>query len=309
MTNYIGKLVVENAKVGVSVDTHEDLVIGSAEFNNVEIPYQINRIGKARISNTTIRNDPKIREQGLVKGAIGWRRPSRGAALPSHCPKCDNVFASMNYQFSGGYFNLWNNNDTCIVCGYEEARLSEGHFRLTQQAVEILRSPEITRDMVKRLAELGDDILHGRLHPDAAIAAASALHPKLGEFAGRILGLGVGAYLLYASIAGTVSATWDLSEKLGLTSQDVVTQKVLEKTLEEFSRSWQERLQHPRGSIFDEQPEGAPIAQERRTPPDHKASEGASAKVKKSKRRADRRVKERRRLVDQRRVFGGSRSR
>jgi hypothetical protein len=308
MTNYIGKLVVENAKVGVSVDTDADLVIGAAEFNNVEIPYQVTRVGKANISNTTIRNDPKIREPQVPKGALGWRRPARGAPLPSHCPKCDNVFASMNYQFSGGYFNLWNNQDTCIVCGYEEARLSEGHFRLTHQAIEILRSPEITRDMVRRLAELGDDVLHGRLHPDAAIAAASALHPTLGDFAGKLLGLGLGAYFLYASIAGTVSATWDVAEKFGLTNQEVVTQKVLEKTLEEFGRSWQERLKQPGGSIFDNEPEGAPMAQEPRAPADHKAFECAPSKVEKSKRRSERRAEDRRRFVDQRRAFGRSRS-
>ncbi|RVL87590.1 hypothetical protein CN140_01265 [Sinorhizobium meliloti] len=308
MTVKIGSMHIENAKVGLSVDTDADIEVGAATFKNVEVPYEVRRVGKAKISNTEIKDDPKVwRKRHPGRTISGWRKSPGGPPLPSYCPKCQTVFASQNYQFSGGYFSLWNNADTCIDCGYEKAQLSEGLFNLTREAIEILRGPDITHEMVKRLAALGDGVLSGKLRPEEAIAAASAIHPKLGAVAKAIFNAGVGAYLLYASLVGTVSATWDVADRLGLTSQEVVTQKVLEETLKEFGRSWHERANQPGRSIFDDSEEQAQ-GDQTTTPSKSKPAPGGLPSVHKQNCTPKAKKTKRLQMIKHRQSFGRSRT-
>lgn len=219
--------------VGIESNGAKGLVVEGTEFDRVQLPYKLR--GEASVSATKITGDPKIRT------SVGWRA-AIGPALPSFCKACDSVFASQNYDMAGAYFFLWDNEDTCIRCGNEHARLSQGHFDLAREAVKILRAPDVTHEMVARLSEIGWDTFYGKLNNNEAIAAVDEVAPAFGNVARSLLQAGIGTFLFYASVVGAISATWDLAERVGLTDVAVVEQKILEEVLRSHEQRWHQEL-------------------------------------------------------------------
>nr|WP_295984304.1 hypothetical protein [uncultured Agrobacterium sp.] len=297
----IGSLNISGCDVGVSAEG-ASLTVNSASFDNVGLPYDLRNMHDVSIQNTKITRDPKIKDGGRT--FAGWQPIRQGPALPSYCPKCEHVFASHNYYLSGLFFNLWKNEEPCINCGYPNAVLSEGHFKLVQESVEILRSPEITKQMVKRLAELGDAVASGRLKPEEAIAAAEEIHPMLGRAAALLFTGLTYAYFMYASIIGTVSATMDLYDRVKGADPAVINQRVIEQVLREHDRLWHEKLQHPQGNVVGEHPG--------RNPDKIATSNKAGSKITQpgSGSGQDKKKKQKRKqLKKHRQSFGGARSR
>ncbi|MDX0997063.1 hypothetical protein GOL26_19225 [Sinorhizobium medicae] len=297
----IGTLQISGGyDVGVSAD-EADLSVGRALFDDVALPYDLRKMKAAALGNTEIRNDPKTRGAKL-KGAE-WTPPVDGPSLPSYCPKCEHVFASQNYRLTGAFFNLWGNQDTCVNCGYEEARLSEGHFKILGDAVEILRAPDITREMVNRLAQLGREVASGRLKPEEAVAAATAIHPKLGQAARLLLAAGTGAYLMYASLIGTVSATWDVWDRATAPDQAIVQQQVIERALAEHDRLWHEKLHEPQRREICETPK-----KQAKTKATSQKADDKTLKARAKRKNSNKKQKSRD-LKEHRQSFGGARTR
>lgn len=300
------KLTISNVQfyggtVGISA-TDASLAASNVSFTNVEKPYDLKDMRDVTIKKTKIAQDHGKR--GGERTFTGWQRTRNGPALPSYCPKCEHVFASQNYDMSGHFFSLWDNEEPCINCGYPSATLSEGHFKLVQQSVQILRAPDITKQMVKRLAELGDAVLSGKLKPDEAIAAAGKIHPALGS-AAKILFAGLtGAYFLYASLIGTISATMDAYDRMTGADPAVINQKIVEQALREHDRLWHEKLEQPQGSVVREEPS--------RKPDKIATSNKSGSKVSNSRSEAtkyDKKKQKRKNLKKHRESFGGARSR
>lgn len=148
-------IAIEGFDVGIHSSGPIDLTARNLRFNNVRQPFDV-QASSAAVTGTQIRNDPKLhRAYPKSKSGVGWSATlENGPPLPSFCPKCKATFASMNYRFSGPYFNLWGNEDVCTACGFEHAKLAEGVFDLTAEAAKIMLAPDFTYAMAASIGEI-----------------------------------------------------------------------------------------------------------------------------------------------------------
>jgi hypothetical protein len=203
------KVTLENVrmvggKTGLKTTGPVEVDAKGVSFENVETPFDLGPGSTGRFRDNHIFNDPKLRFPSRVdKVTKGWRRPC-GPPLPAYCPECKHVFASQNYVFAGPFFYCWGNTEECIVCGYEHAELSKGVFDLSHETVEILRAPEITHQMLRRLLQLGKEVTAGRLTSDELINAANDIHPRLGERLKAWAPLVMSGAALYFTIIGYI---------------------------------------------------------------------------------------------------------
>lgn len=116
--------------VGIQADASSCFTADNLRFNNVGMPFDVR--GRAGVSGTRIRDDPKLR-QSSNKSFAGWRKPN-GPPLPAFCPECKSVFPSTNYNFGSSYFYSRDNEEICPVCRNEHAKLSDGLFDLSQES-------------------------------------------------------------------------------------------------------------------------------------------------------------------------------
>lgn len=296
-----------NCDTGIKSEGPVDIQASNITFDNVKTPFDLASGSTGRIVDNRVVNDPKLRSRQERRESVtsGWRRP-HGPPLPAYCPECKNIFPSRNYVFAGTYFYCWGNTEECVVCGFEKAELSKGAFDLSREAVEILRAPEITKQMVLRLAELGANVASGKLNPEEAIAAAKKIHPKLGA-AAAILFVGAwSAFEMYSSIIGAVSATIDVYNKMFAPDPAIIIQQTVERAFREHDRLWHEKLQDPNRIIVGDQPHGQSnkVTADEKT--DSKVTQPSSkTRVKDKKRKKQKKNK----LKNHRQSFGGARSR
>lgn len=166
------------------------------EFDNIETPFDLAPGSTADIRGTRITRDPKIprdpKTGPLTKRVSrGWTGAlEKGPPLPSFCPSCKATFASRNYRFSGAYFNLWGNEDTCAQCGFEHAKLAEGIFDLTAATAKALTAPDITHAMLAAIARIAQDTISGDLSAEDAQQRLQAIYPQLASVWARATELG-----------------------------------------------------------------------------------------------------------------------
>jgi hypothetical protein len=65
----------------------------SNHFKDVALPYDVTS-DQAAIKDTRIHNPPKSHRPETRGAILGWRK-AEGPPLPSYCPKCESVFASV----------------------------------------------------------------------------------------------------------------------------------------------------------------------------------------------------------------------
>lgn len=173
---------------------------------------EISGVRSAKISGSKF-------ESGAAKGAprpnpnqrpsaggdsVGWTRPG-GPPLPVYCPNCKAIFPSKRYFFSGAFFNVWNNEEVCIECGFEHARLSEGIFDLAGEAVRILSAPDITHVMLRSVLSISNELLSGTIGPESAVQKYQKVLPRLGKLARTWLRRGKETVIFLGAVAGIVS--------------------------------------------------------------------------------------------------------
>ncbi|WP_147401479.1 MULTISPECIES: hypothetical protein [Agrobacterium] len=215
-------------------------------FDNVTTPWNLAPGSEARITNNHVMRDPKLRETRSAT-SIGWRRP-HGPPLPSFCPECRSIFPSQNYVFAGPYFYCWGNTEECIVCGYDKAELSKGVFDLSKETVEVLRAPDITREMIERLAALGRDALSGKLRPDEFVEAAQQIHPSLGKTILKWAGYPAAVISSLVWVLSAMDMTLNWKERLD--ENPAVVDRILEATFGAMSSHFKQHQDDPVGGAL-----------------------------------------------------------
>jgi hypothetical protein len=100
--------------------------------------------------------------------------------IPAFCPNCKSIFPFRGINLGGGAtLRLEKNIVRCPVCKYEKAEVSDGIFRVTNDAIEVISGSDITVDMLRRFTNLVNDVREGKLSPEAAEQQAQAISPKL----------------------------------------------------------------------------------------------------------------------------------
>lgn len=222
---------------GIKIDGPVQIDATGNTFRNAETPFDLAPGTTGRIVDNRITDDPKLqpfypqnskRRENVSKG---WRRP-KGPPLPVYCSECEHIFASQNYVFAGPFFHCWGNKEECIVCGNENAELSEGVFNLSKATAEILRGPDITYEMLQRLSKLGENAIAGKLKPDELIKAATEIHPNLGALVKHWLSTTGYSIMLFFAVVGGVDATWSMVERVGKNVSILSAIKIAFETLQ-----------------------------------------------------------------------------
>lgn len=145
------------------------------------------------------------------------------ARLPVYCPNCKSIFPSRFFKLEGEikHFAVQDVHENCPVCGFRHAKVSEGDFNITNDAIEVISGPDITVAMVKAFAEIARRTAAGEIKPEEAVAEANAISPKLGFLLGNGLANGLSTVALLSSLAATYLAY------SGNKSSDVAAEKLL----------------------------------------------------------------------------------
>ncbi|WP_332304712.1 hypothetical protein [Rhizobium sp. GR12] len=217
---------------GITTIGPVDIDASDNTFTNVSKPFNIADGSTGRIVNNKVLDDPKLRfphRKAEDTTSSGWRALI-APPLPCYCSVCQTIFPSRNYVFAGPYFFCWGNTEECPSCGNEKAELSRGVFDLSLDTIKVLRAPEITRVMIRQLAEIGSKAAFGKISIEEAAQEAAAIHPtfrdvivKWGTYAWA--GCGILFFL-----AGGVDATWSLYDRLS--DKAPAIQRALEASLD-----------------------------------------------------------------------------
>ncbi|WP_320194750.1 hypothetical protein RMR10_010285 [Agrobacterium rosae] len=255
-----GKVVIKDVhfadlNTGIKTGSPTDIEISGTTFDNVQTPFDLAPGSTARLTENSIKNDPKLVNTVRGGASLGWRRP-KGPALPCCCPECKNIFPSKNYAFAGPYFHCWGNTEECIVCGYEKAELSKGTFDLSLETVGILIAPDITREMVKRLGQISTDVAYGKLSIDDAVVKAEKLHLSFGHVVREWGSRAIYGYLLLSVIAGDIDTALSLADRY--TDNTVAIQRTVEQAFTALNQIFYENLaNHPRKDNQPNNPVGS----------------------------------------------------
>ncbi|MDP2119652.1 MAG: hypothetical protein Q8K28_07110 [Hoeflea sp.] len=196
--------VFENVKisgfdVGISVE-NSSFSTKNMSFENVRQPFSISG-SKANVVGTRIRNDPKV-NNGANKSHVGWQ--PTGPSLPAKCDNCGSIFPSRNYGIRSSSFYGFDNEETCPVCHNEHAKVDDGLFEITEDAIRIITSLKDQPETLSRLASISTGILSGAVSPADGVIQFGDVSPKLKVLADKAAsrGLNAGFWLsLAASLA------------------------------------------------------------------------------------------------------------
>jgi hypothetical protein len=210
--------------VGVQGDPGSSVQAEGVSFDNVRQPWDLAGEAPSQISGTRIANDPKA-VQAPNKTTIGWRRPA-GPPLPAFCPRCKAIFPSRNYNIGSSKFYSRDNEETCPHCRFEHAKLSDGLFDLTAEAVSILQGPDITFATLAALAAIAQSTTENRITPEQAVARFTKADPRIGTLFNRALSLGPTAVSYLSAAVGIAALIYaHVGTLAGLESRDLAREQ------------------------------------------------------------------------------------
>lgn len=225
---------------GASVDADNN------HFDRVRQPYKLPNAGPSRVAGTRITNDPKIADGSSRQG---WRRA--GPSLPAFCPRCKSVFPSRNYEIRSPRLSVQDNEETCPNCEYEHAKVNDGIFDLTADAVRIITASDFTYATLAALLALAGAVVEERIAPEEAVARYKAISPRLGRIAKAAFGIGgaaltfISAAIAYRSLILQQESVDIAKEQLRLQQQsNASSDHALEQTLHALS-TLELTLKHP----------------------------------------------------------------
>jgi len=158
------------------------------------------------------------------------------SALPAYCPKCHSIFPFRLIEIAeGSGVSLTNIGTNCPVCGFEGARVSDGIYRTTKNAIELLSGPDSTRIMLEALKALTERLAAGEITKDEALREATELSPKYAELINLFTTLGIPTLALlvaiitmYLQYEGNKSSSEDAKKLLDeITEQTIVLKDVM----------------------------------------------------------------------------------
>lgn len=170
--------------------TNTDLSAQNIHFNNVRQPFDIAG-GKANVIGTRIQEDRSFRQATTNKSRVGWTPD--GPALPSKCDKCGAIFPSKRYGFRSSLFYGRDNTDVCPICGNQEAKVSDGFFDLTTEAIGIVEAISNDSQMLASLNKASISIISGKIAVSTGFEAMQAISPRIKELAEKVGSYGFSA--------------------------------------------------------------------------------------------------------------------
>jgi hypothetical protein len=112
--------------------------------------------------------------------------------FPAYCPRCRSLFPFKGIHLGAGRsLGLTGNVTNCPVCGFGQARISDGVYKATQDAVELLSGPESTRVMLEALKAVAERLKAGEISQDEAIKEAREISPRYAALIEKITLLGI----------------------------------------------------------------------------------------------------------------------
>lgn len=168
------------------------------------------------------------------------------SAFPAYCPHCKSIFPFKGIALGEGVsIGLENIVTNCPVCGFGEARVSDGVYRATKDAIEVLAGPDNTRAMAEALKTITERLVGGQItHAEAAEKAAelSQKYAALLESCSKLglpgIALLVSIIALYLQYEGNKSSSVDAKKLLdAVTEQTVVLKDLVRKYSIDIKRS------------------------------------------------------------------------
>jgi len=140
------------------------------------------------------------------------------ALIPSHCHSCGAVFPSRAYAFSGNMkgLHLHQNRESCPYCG-GHAYLAEGVFDIAENIITIVSSPEITKEMLRKLGIAAINAYKNPENTNDLLSLAKSFNPEIGEAIEKVTKSNsltiVGLFLLAMAIKScSMNITLDVNE-------------------------------------------------------------------------------------------------
>lgn len=148
--NSIGPSVIKDAKVGIYArDT--DATYSGITFKNVDQPFDLAR-GAFDIEGTRISSD---RPKSENKARSSYRHhPATGPAMPAQCESCEAIFPSRNYKVMQGRFYSRDNKETCPMCGNFNAKVADGLYDITVEAIKVISGSRLAFEGVEALKNI-----------------------------------------------------------------------------------------------------------------------------------------------------------
>ena len=140
--------------VGIK-SVNSDITTRNVTFEDVAQPFSVER-SKADVANTRIRESRQFKASN---GRTGW--VPDGPALPARCDRCGTIFPSKHYCFRTSLFYGRNNTDICPVCDNENAKVDDGLFDLTTEAIGLVETIAKDRHDFQIFKGISQDILSG----------------------------------------------------------------------------------------------------------------------------------------------------
>jgi|SRR5215213_927371 len=168
------------------------------------------------------------------------------SALPAYCPKCKSIFPARNFIDigPGSWGKLENILVPCTVCGYADAKISDGIYSATNDAIHILLDPSTSQDMLAALKALAERAQAGKISNEEAEKEAEKISPKYAGLIRKLNPLGPTGWTLLLTIIQTVLAGHqalspndtkkivDAITQQTITLKDVVNQQRMERERE-----------------------------------------------------------------------------
>lgn len=101
----------------------------------------------------------------------------------------------MTVQISGNTVN-------CPVCGNPQAQISDGVYRATKDAIEVLSGPDSTRAMVEAFKALAERLKSGEISQPEAVKEAETISPRYAALLDTFIRIGLPSLAVLVAIIG-----------------------------------------------------------------------------------------------------------
>jgi hypothetical protein len=116
--------------------------------------------------------------------------------VPAFCPRCKSIFPGPISVGPGSSIGVTNVLTNCPICGFEEAKISDGVYRARQDAMEIILASDSTHEILETLRTLAERLSSGAIDKTVALEQARELPPKYAALFETFATLGLPALAL-----------------------------------------------------------------------------------------------------------------
>jgi hypothetical protein len=148
---------------------------------------------------------------------------------PAHCPDCKSIFPARAISISNASsIGLSNIITDCPVCGSGNARVSDGVYSATHEAIELISGPASSREHLEALRALAQLYSAGKITREDATQKAGELPPEYAKLFNLFTALGMPALALLVSLVSAY-LQWDSNRSSGEDAKKLL-QAVTEQT-------------------------------------------------------------------------------